>query len=138
MIMIEAKEGKNQDQMILSYDNYRKLIAYGDKVFDQDLEFKPVDWEAKESGKFFGFDLEETGGNIVVENHNSGRLKCRINGCTKPVKAIRNFKEGEMEEPIIHDDNICLSEYGFHDHHTGIWWQFKKPRTSPDRFKEGR
>lgn len=141
MMMIESREGKNNDRILISYANYRNLIDYGLKAFDQDLDFVPVDWEEKEnkkSGDFFGFNLDETGGSIAVENHNSGRLKCRINGCTKPVKAIRNFKEEEMEEPTIYDDSICLNEFGFHDHHTGIWWQFKEPRISKNRFKEGR
>lgn len=132
-MMVEFKEGKESGRIFLSYTRYRELIEYGLKAFEQDLEFKPVDWEKKESGDYFGISLEETGGGLTIEKHGSKRVICKC--CGKPIKRVRNFVDEEMEEPSITGDDVCINEFGFHDHHTGIWWQFKEPRTSPDRFK---
>ena len=130
MIQILVKEDKDTRSLWMKMDNFFKLLEQSEEL--DVSEFTPHDWEKGINPDDFKAVIEEE--DKIIK---PGSLKCKNNGCNIPVTKVRYFKEGQMEEPIVGDDSICLNEYGFHDHHTGIFWVFRHPRVDNEkRFAE--
>lgn len=59
---------------------------------------------------------------------------CRINSCKLPVNKYRVHYDGKTPEPKV--DEVCINEYGYHDHETNTWYRFENPRVSNKRFEK--